>query len=86
MGYAARYRWIHWKPLHPEAIEKRSQDLPRTCTDAGLFHFMKWKEVANYKTLNVYEKIFFTSKKAIDSTKFNTFLECSLVENVFTRP
>jgi len=38
------------------------------------------------ETLNVYENIFSTIKKAIDSTKFNTFLECPLVENVFTRP
>jgi CMP-N-acetylneuraminic acid synthetase len=42
-----------WKPLHPEAIRKRSQDLPRTCTDAGLFHFMKWKVVKKFKTLMV---------------------------------
>ena len=42
-----------WKPLHPEAIKKRSQDLPRACTDAGLFHFMKWKEFENHETLMV---------------------------------
>jgi len=42
-----------WKPLHPEAIKKRSQDLPRTCTDAGLFYFVKWKEVENHETLMV---------------------------------
>jgi len=42
-----------WKPLHPEMIKKRSQDLPNTCTDAGLFYMMKWKEIQHYETLMV---------------------------------
>jgi len=41
----------YWKPLHPEAIKMRSQDLPKTCVDAGLFYIMKWKEVQKYESL-----------------------------------
>jgi len=43
----------YWKPLHPEAIKKKSQDLPLMCADAGLFYMMKWKEIQNYETLMV---------------------------------
>jgi pseudaminic acid cytidylyltransferase len=41
----------HWQPLHPEAITRRSQDLPKTCVDAGLFYIMQWKQVARYESL-----------------------------------
>lgn len=43
----------YWVPVYPEALNKRSKDLPKTCVDAGLFHFIKWKEIQKYKTLVV---------------------------------
>ncbi len=35
------------KAVHPEFIKMRSQDLPGTCVDAGLFYMMKLKEIRN---------------------------------------
>ena len=33
------------KAVHPEFIKMRSQDLPKTCVDAGLFYMMKLEQI-----------------------------------------
>ncbi len=35
------------KPVHPESLKIRSQDLPRTCVDAGLFYMMSKNRIHN---------------------------------------
>ncbi len=39
------------KAVHPEFIKMRSQDLPRTCVDAGLFYMMKLEEIRSADSL-----------------------------------
>lgn len=38
------------KAVHPEFIKMRSQDLPITCVDAGLFYMMKLNEIRCYES------------------------------------
>lgn len=37
-----------WQPLHPEMLMVRSQDLPESCVDTGMFYFMKYEEIARH--------------------------------------
>ncbi len=34
-----------WRPLFPDMLNRRSQDLPPAQVDAGLFYMLRWKEV-----------------------------------------
>jgi pseudaminic acid cytidylyltransferase len=37
-----------WRPLHPDMLMVRSQDLPETCVDTGMFYFMNHEEVCRH--------------------------------------
>lgn len=45
------------KPVHPESLKMRSQDLPRTCVDAGLFYMMSKHRIHGDEG-SVSEKVF----------------------------
>lgn len=38
-----------WRPLFPDRLNHRSQDLPPAQVDAGLFYMLRWREVRSHE-------------------------------------
>jgi len=73
-----------WKALHPEAIKMRSQDLPQTCVDAGLFYMMKWKEVRKFDSFIVDKLLTYSIPREV-AVDVDTPSDWKVLEELYTK-